>query len=311
VQWVADVGQGAREEVDTPIVSGGNYGWRIYEGFSCTGNDPSLCGLSGYIFPIFEYDHSSGRCSITGGYVYRGAQNAVPNGTYLYGDYCTGEIFGWDGASQQLLLDTALNISSFGEDEAGEVYVVGLGGTVSRLASGTPQCTYSIAPTSQNVGAGGGTGSVGVTAGSGCPWTAGSNASWIHVTSGGSGSGNGSVGYSVDANTTSTPRSGTMTIAGQTFTVNEAAAASCTYSISPTRATFSSAGGTGTVGVTAPAGCPWTAVSGESWITVTGGASGNGSGTVSYSVASYSGRPGTRNGKITIAGQAFTVKQSK
>jgi len=307
--WVADVGQGAREEVDTPIISGGNYGWRVYEGFSCTNNDPTLCGTSGYIAPLFEYAHASGRCSITGGYVYRGTQNALADGTYVYGDYCTGEIFGWDG-TQALLLDTALNISSFGEDESGEIYVVGLGGTVSRLVSTTP-CTYSIAPSSQNFGASGGANNVGVTAGSGCEWTAASNASWIHVTSGASGSGNGSVGYSVDANTSSTPRSGTMTIAGQTFTVNESGAASCTFSIAPTRANFSNAGGTGSVTVTAGSGCDWTAISGDSWITVTGGSSGSGNGAVTYSVAPYTGRQGTRNGRLTIAGQVFTVKQSR
>ena len=307
--WVADVGQGAREEVDTPIISGGNYGWRVYEGFSCTNNDPALCGTSGYIAPLFEYPHASGRCSITGGYVYRGTQNALADGTYVYGDYCTGEIFGWDG-TQTLLLDTALNISSFGEDESGEIYVVGLGGTVSRLVSTTP-CTYSIAPTSQGFGAGGGANNVGVTAGSGCDWTATSNASWIHVTSGASGSGNGSVGYSVDANTLSTPRSGTMTIAGQTFTVNESGATACTFSMAPVRANFSSAGGTGTVNVSAGAGCGWTAISGDSWITVTGGSSGSGNGAVTYSVTPYSGRQGTRNGRMTIAGQTFTVKQSR
>ncbi len=134
-QWVADVGQNAREEVDTPIVSGGNYGWRIYEGTRCTGNDPLLCTAANYLLPVVEYSHTLGRCSITGGYVYRGTQGTLPGGTYVYGDYCTGEIFAWDGAAQSLLLDTALNISSFGEDEAGEIYVVGLGGTLSRLAA--------------------------------------------------------------------------------------------------------------------------------------------------------------------------------
>ena len=78
VQWVADVGQGVREEVDMPIVRGGNYGWRIYEGFGCTGNDPALCDPASYRPPIFDYAHSSDRCSITGGYVYRGAAGALP-----------------------------------------------------------------------------------------------------------------------------------------------------------------------------------------------------------------------------------------
>ena len=101
-QWVADVGQGAREEVDTPVVKGGNYGWRVYEGIACTDIDPALCIPGNYISPIFDYTHSNGRCSITGGYVYRGAQGALPLGTYVYGDYCTGEIFAWNGSAQTL-----------------------------------------------------------------------------------------------------------------------------------------------------------------------------------------------------------------
>jgi hypothetical protein len=64
--------------------------------------------------------------------VYRGSQGALPPGTYIYGDYCSGEIFAWNGSTQSVLLDTAFNISSFGEDEAGELYVVNLGGSVSR-----------------------------------------------------------------------------------------------------------------------------------------------------------------------------------
>ena len=75
-----------------------------------------------------------GRCSITGGYVYRGTQGTLPNGTYVYGDYCSGEVFSWNGSAQTPLLDTTINISSFGEDEAGELYVVGLGG------NGSPDC---------------------------------------------------------------------------------------------------------------------------------------------------------------------------
>ena len=140
-QWVGDVGQGAREEVDTPIVSGGNYGWRVYEGSLCTGNDPALCIPSNFKPPLFDYSHSDGRCSLTGGYVYRGSQNALPAGTYVYGDYCSGEIFAWDGNTQKVLLDTTLNISSFGEDEDGELYVIGLGGSISKIVP-TVACTY-------------------------------------------------------------------------------------------------------------------------------------------------------------------------
>ncbi len=203
-----------------------------------------------------------------------------------------------------------MNISSFGEDEAGELYVVNLGGTVSKIVSTTP-CTFAISPTSQSLGSSGGTGSVGVTAGTGCGWTAVSNDPWIHVASGSSGSGNGSVGYSADANTSTSPRSGTITVAGKTFTVNQSGAPVCTYSISPSRATFERAGGPGSVAVTAGAGCAWTAVSNVPWITITGGASGTGNGAVNYSVGPYGGPPKNRTGTVTIAGQTFTVKQSK
>jgi len=221
-QWVGDVGQSTREEVDTPILNGGNYGWRVYEGFVCTTNDPTLCTATNYTPPIFDYDtHALGRCAITGGYVYRGSSGALPSGTYVYGDYCSGEILAWNGSTQSLLLDTTMNISSFGEDEQGELYVVNLGGTVSRIVSAAP-CTYSITPTSQGFNANAGTGTVTVTAGTGCTWTAVSHASWITITAGASGSGNGTVNYSV-APYTGKPkkRNGTMTVAGLNFAVTQ------------------------------------------------------------------------------------------
>jgi len=220
-QWVADVGQGAREEVDTPVIAGGNYGWRVYEGSACTGNDPALCTPANYIFPIFDYEHTNGRCSITGGYVYRGAQNALPAGTYVYADYCTGEIFSWDGATQRLLLDTAQNVSSFGEDEQGEIYVVNLGGSVSRIASSAP-CTYAVAPSRVNFAGTGGTGTATITTAAGCPWTAASNAAWITL-SGASGTGNGVVTYAVAPyGGPAKNRTGSVTAAGQTFMIRQA-----------------------------------------------------------------------------------------
>ena len=130
---VADVGQGSREEID--IVSpGGNLGWRVFEGTRCTGLD-DRCGETGFTPPVAEYLHTAGRCSITGGYAYRGSRRTLPAGAYVYGDFCTGEVFMLAGGRQTLLLDTTLGISSFGEDQAGELYVVGLGGTVHRLVS--------------------------------------------------------------------------------------------------------------------------------------------------------------------------------
>lgn len=135
--WTGDVGQNQIEEVSI-IERGGNYGWRVYEGNQCTGIDPSLCTPANYSMPVFQYSSASGsRCSITGGYVYRGAQNALPLGSYLYGDYCSGEIILWHNNQQTVLQDTSRNITSFGEDEAGELYVVGSGAVDKLLGSKT------------------------------------------------------------------------------------------------------------------------------------------------------------------------------
>jgi glucose/arabinose dehydrogenase len=139
--WVADVGQGSIEEVDL-LKRGGNYGWRAYEGTNCTGLNPELCagGATPIVHspPIFQYSHTGGRCSITGGQVYRGRAGVMTKGNYVYADYCSGEIFMWDG-TQRLMLDTTLNIVAIGSDEAGELYVVGQGGTLDKIVGTFPR----------------------------------------------------------------------------------------------------------------------------------------------------------------------------
>jgi len=174
-------------------------------------------------------------------------------------------------------------------------------------------CAYSINPTSQSFDSASHTGSVAITSSSSsCAWTAVSNnASWLHVTSGSSGTGSGTVSYSVDANSSTSTRTGTLTIAGKTFTVTQPGKTSCTYSISPTSKSFTSSAGTGSVSVTASSSsCAWTAASNNaSWLHVTSGSSGTGSGTVSYSVDANSSTS-TRTGTLTIAGKTFTVTQT-
>jgi hypothetical protein len=175
-------------------------------------------------------------------------------------------------------------------------------------AGATGGCSFSINPTSQNFAAGGGNGTVNVTTTASCSWMAVSNAGFIMITGGGSGTGSGVVSFSVAANTSSTPRSGTLTIAGQTFTVNQAGAASaCSFTLNPVSKVFGRSGGSSTVSVTTSPGCAWTAVSNAPWITITGGASGSGSGVMSYTVSATTT---TRTGTITIAGKTFTIKQS-
>ncbi len=166
-------------------------------------------------------------------------------------------------------------------------------------------CSYLINPSSKSFTYSEGTGSISVSAPSGCTWTATKNASWITITGGSSGSGNGTVSYSVAANAGGT-RSGIITIGDKQYAINQAAAP-CTYSLSPTSASFPSAGGTGNVSVTARSGCTWTATKNASWITITGGSSGSGNGTVSYSVAANAG--GARSGIITIGDKQYTINQ--
>jgi len=133
--WVGDVGQGSWEEIDI-ITKGANYGWNIMEGFHCY--SPSTgCNQSGLTPPIFEYDHSQG-CSITGGYVYRGDQMPSLQGYYIYGDYCSGNIWAlaYNGSvviENILLVDSTLSITSFGEDLAGNLYILDRQGGIYTL----------------------------------------------------------------------------------------------------------------------------------------------------------------------------------
>ncbi len=302
--WVGDVGQGAKEEVDTPLVPGGNYGWRVYEGLGCTGLDPGLCNPSNYVMPLFEYGHSNGRCSLTGGYVYRGSQNVVPQGTYIYADYCSGEIFAWDGTTQTVLIDTTMKISSFGEDEQGELYVVDLDGTVNLLGPIAP-CSFRLSTHDQAFGAAGGTAAVVVTTALGCDWTATTDEPWIHVTAGGAGSGPGTVSFTVDANPSMSSRLGLMTIAdgGQRFAVDQSGAgAACVYTVTVTPAPAA-----GRVAVSAPAGCQWTAQSETPGVAVVRGSRGVGDGVVTYRVTRPRGRARGRAETLTVAGQRVTV----
>lgn len=134
--WAGDVGQGAFEEVDI-ITLGGNYGWRIYEGNQCTG----LGGCAfppNYVAPIFQYSLAGPRCAIIGGFIYRGTQGTLPQGSYIYGDYCTGEILLWNDNTQTVLLDTTRNIVGFAEDHIGEIYVIGQTGTVEKVVAASP-----------------------------------------------------------------------------------------------------------------------------------------------------------------------------
>jgi len=133
--WVADVGQNALEEVDR-VTLGGNYGWRCFEG---TNNTGLACGSPANPSPpVVEYGRDVGQ-STTGGYVYRGTAIASLVGRYVFGDFITGRIFNIAESTQPTLtltdgLESGLSISSFGEDNDGELYIVDYGGELYRIS---------------------------------------------------------------------------------------------------------------------------------------------------------------------------------
>ncbi|HYM61565.1 MAG TPA: PQQ-dependent sugar dehydrogenase [Thermoanaerobaculia bacterium] len=143
--WIGDVGQNLYEEVDLQPFSstgGENYGWRRMEGLHCY-NPPSNCNNGGITLPIIEYTHDDKNCSITGGYRYRGAVSALMYGLYFYADYCTGRI--WAASAQSdgtwkatELLHTSVQITTFGEDVNGELYLGGGNGVFYALIDHVP-----------------------------------------------------------------------------------------------------------------------------------------------------------------------------
>lgn len=132
---VADVGQGRREEAMV-VKAGRNYGWRLREGSLCFRPSEGCADGVKLVGPQVEYRHAQGRCSITGGYVYRGRDIPALRGTYLYADFCSGEAFGRRRGEDEVLLRTGMRIASFGEDRKGELYIVDIAGRVLQLVPG-------------------------------------------------------------------------------------------------------------------------------------------------------------------------------
>jgi probable HAF family extracellular repeat protein len=249
----------------------------------------------------------------------------------------------------------------------------GLTADTSVGAAFTTACTYSLESSVAAFGSESGSDSVKIITQTGCKWSASKSLSWITIKSGSSGTGSGTVAYSVSANTGSASRSGSMTVAGNTYSVTQAAKSggpsgytfcsnqnercvfngalqvafgasgkfsyktftngadcttavfgdpiagvvkacytknpTCTFTISPAAKTYIAAGGSGSVTVTAASGaCKRTAASNVAWITIKSGASGTGSGTVTYSVAEHTGTT-SRTGTITIGGKIVTITQ--
>ncbi len=155
--WGADVGQNAWEEINI-IVSGGNYGWRKFEGNAVyNASDPTPPNA---IFPIWVYNHSAGDVSITGGFVYRGSRIPALYGKYIYGDYISRRIWALTynfrtAATNEFLLQGSQSLSAFGEDFNNEILVVGYSSTAGRiwrLVSSTPAPILVVSQSLRNFG---------------------------------------------------------------------------------------------------------------------------------------------------------------
>jgi glucose/arabinose dehydrogenase len=146
--YIGDVGEDQREELDVAAAAndggkGVNFGWSVMEGLACARGD--ACDRDGFTDPVLDYAHDDG-CSITGGYAYRGRALAGLEGSYFYGDFCGGWVRSVHVVNGQVTretrwlgLDTGGNITSFGQDADGELYVLTSDGTVSRIVAATSE----------------------------------------------------------------------------------------------------------------------------------------------------------------------------
>jgi uncharacterized protein (TIGR03437 family) len=167
-------------------------------------------------------------------------------------------------------------------------------------------CAYTLNPAGGFYAASGGNGSFTVNSNAGCAWNASTGSSWIRIISGLSGSGPGQVTFALDPNT-GDARTGTITVAGQTFTVAQAGF-TCSFVLTPAATALASDGGTATFGVATTPGCAWTAATTAAWITIVTGASGLGPGVVGISAAANA--DDARAGTVTVGGQIFSVTQA-
>jgi Viral BACON domain/Putative binding domain, N-terminal len=210
-----------------------------------------------------------------------------------------------------VLPNTAVDSRSKGLTIAGSMFMV-------NQAGHTP-CAFSIAPEEKSFGNDGGTGQVEVTTTAGCEWTATSNAAWITTTGSARGSGSGAVSYSVAPNNASAARSGTMTVAGLTFSVTQAGEgtpepSTCEYSVAPIAFEPCMQGGRVTASLTTQANCAWTADTSAGWLSLPNGKSGKGSGTIAIAFSDNYDVP--REGVVMVrwptptAGQNLHVEQA-
>ena len=236
------------------------------------------------------------------------------NATALQVDVTTQEGCVWTAASQSSWMTVATNgtgsgrvditvAENTGADRSGTLVIAGQTVTVDQQSR---PCAYAVSPSSYNAASTGGTTSVTVTTTAGCAWAATSNAAWITISGGASGTGGGQVELTISENIGAV-RTGTVVIAGQTVTVTQQAKPPCAYTISPGSYNSSSGGGTVDVAVTTAAGCEWAVAGNPTWVTANPSAS---AGARSTTLTVQSNAGAARSATFKIAGQDFTVQQA-
>ncbi len=188
------------------------------------------------------------------------------------------------------------------------VVVAGQSFTITQAGAPARVCNYGLNGTGQTFNASGGLGGVDMRTASGCAWQSQSDAPWLTITGGNSGTGDGTISFAVAANPGLGQRVGTITATGNLiFTVTQTG--SCVYAVTPPApSSFPAEGGSGSATVSTTAGCSWTAVSNAPWITLTGAISGTGNGTVPFAVGRNT--DAARGGTMTIAGQTVNITQA-
>lgn len=289
-----------RDVPDVALASASHDGYLFYmNGSSYAGSGTSVATPAFAAVMALIVGRQGARQGNANKSLYTLAANQSHGGTAVFHDITSGN-------------NTVPGVTGFSAG-AGYDPVTGLGSVDANLlvnawnggSAPPPSCTYSLGATTATPDATAQNLSVALSASAAtCAWTAASDSDWLVLTSGVSGTGSQMVAFSITANPSSAPRTGTLTIAGVAFPVTQAGAL-CTYSVSANTLVSDAGGLIGSIAVSAPIGCPWTAASPVPWMIITSGASGNGSGIVTFAVAANTG--GTRSGTLAVAGSPVTV----